>query len=270
MDTKTHSCNIPGGRNMLREKKNFTIIELLVVIAIIAILVSILLPALKSARSKGMEADCLSRKKQLGLILSAYSSDFDDYLQGARGDWYPDNSDCFWESWYYYAYLPAGTINRLAACSAQDFHHKIEADPGAFRGYSRDQDGITTGLHLHFRKTVDGKTIRYRTGQLKRPSVTPYASDTRGARNSNYTGMFSFNPYSRNETLSKYGSELATGSGVDDLGFWHGANVSTAGQGGTFKVHGERAVMSFADGHAASVSLMQVILFPDEYYSPMR
>ena len=111
---------------MLREKKNFTIIELLVVIAIIAILVSILLPALKSARSKGMEADCLSRKKQLGLILSAYSSDFDDYLQGARGDWYPDNSDCFWESWYYYAYLPAGTINRLAACSARDFHHKID------------------------------------------------------------------------------------------------------------------------------------------------
>ena len=255
---------------MLKKKQFFTLIELLVVIAMIAILVSLLLPALRSARSKGLEADCLSRKKQLGMILAAYTSDYNDYLQSARGDWYSDNSDCFWESWYHFRYLPEGAINRLAACSARDFHHRIEKDPGAFRGYNRDQDGITTGLHFHFRKVVDGTIIRYRAHQLKRPSVTPYGSDTRGARSTGYTGIYCFNPFSRSESQSRYGSAEATGSGVDDLGFWHGASVSTAGTGSTFKVHGERAVMNFADGHAASVSLMQVLLFPDEYYSPMR
>ena len=270
MDAKTHTRKIQRGRNMLKRKEFFTLIELLIVISVIAVLVSLLLPALNSARAKGVEADCISKKKQLAVILANYTVDFDDWLQGPRGDWYADNSDCFWESWFYFKYVPAGTINKLAACSARDFHHKIEVNAGAFRGYGTEQDGITTGLHQHFRKVVSGTRIRYKTMNLKRPSVTPYSSDTRGARNSNYTGMYTFNPYSKNETLSKYGSQEATGSGVDDLGFWHGAHVMTAGHGATFKVHGGRAVMSFADGHASSVQLTQVLQFPDEYYSPMK
>jgi len=271
MGTEAHARKNQGRRNMLKRGKFFTLLELLIVIAIIAILVSILLPALNSARAKGMEADCISKKKQLALILTNYTSDFDDWLRSHWGDWYPDKSACFWEDWYYFKYVPAGTINQLAACSARDNKRKIEDNPGYFRGYTPDAGngrGATVGLHTAF-GSVSGTKKRYKTSNLRRPSVTPYSSDTRGARGGS-NGFYSFNAFTKSETLANYGSQEATGSGIDDLGFWHGVGVTTAGDGTKFKVHGGRAVMGFADGHVSTVSLSQVLLFPSEYYKPMK
>ena len=65
-------------------KKYFTLIELLVVIAIIAILASILLPALTRSKEKAKDAACKALLKQYGLATSMYCSDNEDYLPDIR------------------------------------------------------------------------------------------------------------------------------------------------------------------------------------------
>jgi prepilin-type N-terminal cleavage/methylation domain-containing protein len=70
----------PTGRGAGCRPWRFTLVELLVVIAIIAVLASLLLPALRQAKGKGRQVVCLSNLMQIGVAEICYRSDADGIL----------------------------------------------------------------------------------------------------------------------------------------------------------------------------------------------
>ena len=62
------------------KRTRFTLVELLVVISIIAVLASLLLPALQLAKQKGKRIVCANKLKQFGVATACYMNDYDAYL----------------------------------------------------------------------------------------------------------------------------------------------------------------------------------------------
>jgi len=79
-------------------KKGFTLIELLVVIAIIAVLMSILMPALNRAKQLAYESMCKNNEHQLGLLFTMYCQENEGFLPPRGSDfpiWGEETMNCW-------------------------------------------------------------------------------------------------------------------------------------------------------------------------------
>jgi prepilin-type N-terminal cleavage/methylation domain-containing protein len=103
----------PQKHHVVRKVKGFTLIELLVVIAIIAVLLSILMPAMRKIKEVAREQVCKSHLKQVGLAVAMYLDDYErkipDTQSSNQHQWFesdgrtyrrPGSSGTYWGIFY--------------------------------------------------------------------------------------------------------------------------------------------------------------------------
>lgn len=214
-------------------KKKFSLIELLIVISVIAILISLLLPALAKARDKGYAVKCLGNMRQIISAQQQYSSDFADFMIVQAEE---NSSNVPWTSMFLRLdYLKLHTMNcpkirnpmtdaiRYSSknSSAQyyysyGFHNQWNLSGAAFVA--------ANGAFLH----QASPSLLYRVNRMKRPSMTYLGTDTVNA----------------------------------DAGEWYGYGRymwgTNTGTGGRIALrHLSRSVSAAADGHAQTLSFKQ-------------
>jgi prepilin-type processing-associated H-X9-DG protein/prepilin-type N-terminal cleavage/methylation domain-containing protein len=179
----------------MKKRQNFTLIELLVVIAIIAILASMLLPALNKARDKAKMIKCVNNLKQQGTAEIMYSDDYNGYYAPAATYNGSGIVDPTWDA----LLLPyVMNINSDALGAGNSQYSKIFACPSDVAGR------YVNGLIRSYAVTTNVSAVHYwsdlhslKIVQIRRPTATLLIVEmhyyyNRGKRRSNYYVAYGF------------------------------------------------------------------------------
>lgn len=155
---KTRRVFKPGGG------RGFTLIELLVVIAIIALLLAVVMPALRKAKELAKQITCAAHQRGFGLAFLAYLENNDGkshwgpnyglwYKDGLSGEmWGPDDSSAYWGI-AYYPYAENMDVFHCPSARRVDDWYNIEDQPMFnwchFGLNTFVSNRITTGIKLH-------------------------------------------------------------------------------------------------------------------------
>ena len=211
----------------------FTLVELLVVVAIIALLASLLAPALSRGLAEGRRVQCLSNLRQLAVAAHAYADNHDGSFPMA---WLPGRMDGKQWSWdFAQAGSGQGAVVSPGLLWEGNTAIRIHQCP-SFRGSSMTAGDPYTGYNYNTSYVGgEGKRSSARIREIRTPSRCALFGDGEYRAGAN---KFMRAPYS-----------LHNGAPSPDAGFW-GRTAGTQG----FR-HRGRTNVAFADGSADSLGV---------------
>ena len=171
---------VPIKRTLKRNGAGFTLVELLVVIAIIAVLASLLLPALAKAKEKARQAVCFGNLRQLGLAARLYWDDHEGRTFRYRS-YMTNGGDIYWFGW-----IERGAEGQRRFDRSAGALHKYLAGRGvelcpslnySMANFKLKATGASWGYGYNMHLSVIGSQPEFDTERIRSPALCGVFAD---------------------------------------------------------------------------------------------